>query len=79
MASQPEAKRRTETTTGFTNVAFDLIAILENKLKGIAAFEAYKLDCDEAGDVEARRIIEEMEARDAEIVHRLKGLLKARL
>lgn len=44
MVEQARAKRRAEQVSGGSNIAYDLTALLKNKLKGIAANEEYKLD-----------------------------------
>jgi hypothetical protein len=76
---QVEAKRRSEQFSGVSNVAFNLLTILENKLQGIAAMEEYKLDCQEAGDEPAMSLIDELQRREIEDVARIKGYLKDRL
>ena len=50
MTTQVESKRRSDQVSGVSNVAFDLLTILENKLQGIAAMEEYLMDCEECGD-----------------------------
>ena len=34
-----EARKQSETATGVANIAYDLMAVLTNKLQGIAAIE----------------------------------------
>jgi hypothetical protein len=74
-----DAKRHTDTLSGVSNVGFDLLTILENKLKGLAAIEEYKIDCDDSGDIEAREVIEEIQRRDVENVTRLRDLIRTRI
>jgi hypothetical protein len=74
-----DAKRRAEQVSGVSNVAFDLMAVLTNKLEGIAAIEEYKQDCEQAGDREARETYERIEQRDQEDVRQLKNLVVQRL
>ena len=76
---QVEAKKRSEQVSGVSNVAFNLLTILENKLQGIAAMEEYKVDCQDSGDQPAQALIEELQRREVEDVARLKGYLKDRL
>lgn len=77
--TQMEAKQKSAQISGVSNVAFDLLTILENKLQGIAAMEEYKFDCQESGDQPAHELMEEMQRREVEDVERLKGYLKDRL
>ena len=79
MVMQVEAKKRSEQVSGVSNVAFNLLTILENKLQGIGAMEEHRMDCQEAGDQPAQALIEELQRREVEDVERLKGYLKDRL
>jgi hypothetical protein len=79
MVMQVEAKKRSEHISVVSNVAVNLMTILENKLQGIAAMEEYKMDCQDAGDQAAQGLIEELERREVENVTRLKGYLRDRL
>ncbi|MBI4499476.1 MAG: hypothetical protein HY689_16435 [Chloroflexi bacterium] len=74
-----EAKRQSEQVSGIPNVTYDLMAVLTNKLEGIAAMEEYKLDARESGDQEAAGIFEQLEQRAREDVQKLKTLLARRL
>ncbi len=77
--SVEQAKRQADQISGVSNVAYDLVTILQNKLKGIAAMEVYKADAERAGDREVRGLLDELERREGEDVQRLKGLLVQRL
>ena len=79
MTNQLEAKRESESITGVTNVAYNLMTTLSNKLEGIAAMEEYKIDCEDAGDNEKKAVFDEIQRRDIDDVMRLKGLLQQRL
>lgn len=59
MASQVDAKRQTEEKTGVSNVTYDLLTVLQNKLTGVAAIEEYKIDAKDHGDNEAMQLFEE--------------------
>jgi deazaflavin-dependent oxidoreductase (nitroreductase family) len=76
---QENAKRRSERVTGVSNVAYDLMVVLTNKLEGVAAMEDYKLDADAANDPEVRAAFERIEQRERECIEELRGLLMARL
>jgi len=79
MMDPMQAKRESEAITGVSNVTFDLITTLENKLQGIAAMEEYKMDCEDAGDTEAMRVFDELQRQEIDDVTRLKGLVAMRL
>jgi deazaflavin-dependent oxidoreductase (nitroreductase family) len=72
---QEEAKRRSERVTGVTNVAYDLMVVLTNKLEGVAAMEEYKLDADAANDAAVRAAFERIELRERQSIEELRGLL----
>ncbi|MFM9107728.1 MAG: hypothetical protein ACKOWF_13630 [Chloroflexota bacterium] len=73
--SQHEAKRRSGEVSGVTNIAYDLMVVLANKLEGIAAIEEYKLDADAAGSAEVRAVLERIESRDRQDVDELRDHL----
>jgi hypothetical protein len=56
-----QAKRSTEQITGISNVTYDLISVIHNKLQAIAAIEGYKQDCQ--GDRTALDVIERIQQR----------------
>lgn len=70
-----QAKRRCAETSGISNVAYDALALLTNKLQGIAAIEEYKLDAREAGDKQFLDLLADLERRACEDVARLQGLV----
>ena len=72
---QDEAKRRSERVTGVSNVAYDLMVVLTNKLEGVAAMEEYKLDADAANDSAVRAAFERIEQRERQSIEELRGLL----
>lgn len=74
-----ETKQRLERVSGVSNVAFDLLVVLTNKLEGIAALEAYKRDADEIGDRPVRELFDRLESRMREDVDELRELLPRRL
>jgi hypothetical protein len=77
--NQEVAKRRSERVTGVSNVAYDLMVVLTNKLEGVAAMEEYKLDADTANDPEVRAAFERIEQRERQSIDELRGLLLAHL
>jgi len=79
MTMMIDAKRSAGLVTGISNVAFDLLTILENKLQGIAAMEEYKIDCRDEGDVLALELIDQLERIATEDVTRLRDMLRERI
>jgi hypothetical protein len=75
--NQEEAKRQSERVTGISNIAYDLMVVLTNKLEGVAAMEEYKLDA--ANDPEVRVAFERIEQRERQSIEELRGLLLAHL
>ncbi|HEY7032135.1 MAG TPA: hypothetical protein VH482_12430 [Thermomicrobiales bacterium] len=78
-ATLEQAKRQTERVTGVSNVAYDLMVVLTNKLQGIAALEEYKADADAAGDNEVRAFLDKIEHRDQQDVEELREFVCNRL
>ncbi|HEU0116132.1 MAG TPA: hypothetical protein VFQ80_15705 [Thermomicrobiales bacterium] len=76
---QDEAKRRSERVTGVSNVAYDLMVVLTNKLEGVAAIEEYKLDAEAAGAPDVRAAFERIELRARQDIEELRELLQAHL
>jgi hypothetical protein len=75
--SEEQAKRQSERVSGMPNVTYDLVALLYNKLQGIAALEEYKQDAQ--GDKEVLTLLQQLERREREDVQKLRGLLGQRL
>jgi hypothetical protein len=74
MATQ---KRQAENVTGVSNVAFDLMAVLTNKLEGIAAIQQYKHDAQ--GDQEVLQCFEQIEQQARTEIETLRHLVVSRL
>jgi deazaflavin-dependent oxidoreductase (nitroreductase family) len=72
---QEGAKRRSERVTGVSNVAYDLMVVLTNKLEGVAAMEEYMLDADLANDAAVHAAFERIEQRERQDIDELRGLL----
>ena len=77
--SMEQAKRQAEQISGVSNVAYDLTALLENKLKGIAAIEEYKQDAQAASDQEVLSLLDQLQQQARQEVDQLKRLLVQRL
>ena len=74
-----EAKQHSNQIGGISNVAYDLMAVMTNKLEGIAAMEEYKLDAEDAGDTEVQQLLDQLEQQEASNVGKIKELLLKRL
>ena len=77
--SMEEAKRGAEHISGVSNVAYDLLAVLYNKLEAVAALGEYTQDAQAAGDEEARAMFEQLAQSEAEEIGRLRALVAQRL
>jgi hypothetical protein len=75
VATFEQAKRGVERITGVSNVAYDLMTVLTNKLQGMAAMEEYKLDAEAAGDREVARFFGRIEERDRQEIGELREML----
>jgi hypothetical protein len=76
---QVEAKRDASAITGVSNIAYDLMVVLTNKLEAIAAIEEYKIDAAEAGDAEAQAVLERIEQSERNAIDQLRALVVSRL
>jgi hypothetical protein len=76
---QVEAKRDASAITGVSNIAYDLMVVLTNKLEAIAAIEEYKIDAAEAGDAEAQAVLERIEQSERDAIDQLRALVVSRL
>lgn len=59
--------------SGVSNLAFDMLTLLHNKLEGIAALEAYKADAQ--GNSQASSLIDDMQKVAVQDVAKIKPLL----
>ena len=74
-----DTKKQSEGLTGVSNIAYDLMIVLANKLEGIAAMEEYKQDAQEAGDTDCSSLFERMQQQDREAVSELRTHLARHL
>lgn len=70
-------KRNAENISGVSNIAYDLMSVLNNKLEGIAAMETYKQDAQ--GDQDVLKCFERIQEADRKDVEELKKLAHNRL
>ncbi|HEV2065898.1 MAG TPA: hypothetical protein VGR08_03610 [Thermomicrobiales bacterium] len=68
-----QAKKQSEQVSGVSNMAYNLLTLLHNKLEGIAALEAYKVDAQ--GNQEVSSLLDELQQTAVQDVSRIKPLL----
>lgn len=71
------AKNNAEQVSGVSNLAFDMLTLLHNKLEGIAALEAYKADAQ--GNQEATALLDQLQQVAVQDVQTIKPLLVQQL
>ncbi len=74
-----DLKQDAERVSGVSNIAYDLMSVLQNTLEGISAIEVYRQDALEVGDDEAGQLLSEIQQRLIGDVDRLKSMLLERL
>jgi bacterioferritin (cytochrome b1) len=47
-----------------TNLSYDVLTVLQNKLEAVAAYEHYLKDCHESGNAECQKLVAELKADD---------------
>jgi len=70
--SDEAKKQQSQQLTGVSNIAYDLMIVLSNKLEGIAAMEEYRQDAQEAGDNDCASLFERLQRQDREAVDELR-------
>ena len=58
-----------------SNLEYDLITVLQNKLQANAAYDKYLKDCEQAGNQECRRLFEQIKQDDAQHIEDLRNQL----
>lgn len=71
--SMEQSKKQSAKVSGVSNLAFDLLTLLHNKLEGISSLEAYKADCQ--GNQEVLSLMDELQQTAVKDVERIKPLL----
>lgn len=74
-----QAKRTAGEVTGVSNVTYDLISIVHNKLQAVAAMEGYKADAESKGDREVMECFERIIQHETQDLQELRRLLAARM
>ena len=75
MVMERAERQGAERVTGVSNLTYDLITLLQNKLEAITAYEVYKQDAQEAGNTRALSIFEHCQDVDRAFIQRLRRLL----
>jgi bacterioferritin (cytochrome b1) len=55
-----------------SNLSYDLVTTLHNKLEAVTAYDQYIKDCQAAGDTGCRQLFEEFKRADEQHVNRLR-------
>lgn len=56
-----------------SNLNYDLLTVLQNKLEALAAYDLYLKDCQESGDEECRKLVDDLRRDDERHVERLRA------
>jgi hypothetical protein len=74
-----QAKRTADQVTGISNVTYDLISIVHNKLQAVAAIEGYRRDAEANGDQEVVDCFDRIVQHETDDLQELRRLLSSRL
>jgi bacterioferritin (cytochrome b1) len=58
------------------NVEYDVLTVLQSKLEGVAVYDQYIKDCQQANDPDCRQLFEEIKRADEQYAERLRVQLK---
>lgn len=73
--SMDRSDQSADDITGISNITYDVMSVMQNKLEAISAMEVYKEDAEDEGDQELHALFNDMQERDIQDVARLKKLL----
>ncbi len=59
-----------------SNLNYDLLTVLQNKLEAVTAYETYLKDCQQSGDKECLDLVAELKRDDERHVERLRAELE---
>lgn len=77
--SMEDVNQNAQQITGVSNVAYDLMSVLQNFLEAMSAIEVYKEDAEEANDQELLELFNRIQSDLGSYVEALKPLLVSRL
>lgn len=61
---------------GMSNLSYDVLTVLHNKLEAVAVYGQYIEDCRKAGDERCRQLFEDLKRQDEVHVERLRSELE---
>lgn len=73
--SMDRSDQSADDITGISNITYDVMSVMQNKLEAISAMEVYKEDAEDEGDQELHALFNDMQERDIQDVAKLKKLL----
>ncbi len=76
MAKAVEHVAKTGTFLPLSNLNYDLLTILQNKLEAIAAYEVYLRDCKEAGQHDCQDLVAQLKREDERHIELLRAKLE---
>jgi hypothetical protein len=76
MPKAAEEMARTRGALPLSNLNYDLLTILQNKLEAIAAYDVYLRDCKEAGQHDCQELVAGLKRDDEKHVERLRAKLE---
>ncbi len=76
MATTGEKVARTAEHVPLSNLNYDLLTVLQNKLEAVAAYEVYLKDCEKSGNKECQQLVAELKRDDEGHIERLRGELE---
>ncbi|HEX5441451.1 MAG TPA: hypothetical protein VFW76_11240 [Ktedonobacterales bacterium] len=59
-----------------TNLSYDIVTVLQNKLEAVAAYDVYLKDCKESGDSACQQLVAELKRDDERHVAKLRAELE---
>lgn len=76
MATRGEQIGQTAGRMPLTNLNYDLLTVLQNKLEAVAAYDVYLKDCEKSGDKQCQQLVAELKRDDERHIERLRGELE---
>lgn len=76
MAKTAPQMAKSDTELPLSNLNYDLLTILQNKLEAIAAYDVYLRDCREAGQHDCHELVAELKRDDERHVEYLRAKLE---
>jgi hypothetical protein len=73
------ATQEIEQKTGTPNPVYDIVSVMYHALQGAETYDRYIADAQQRGDDELADFFGEVQARNRDVAHRAKDLLRDRL